>query len=176
LEAIKVTKLQAAKRQLRTAITLWFQESEPVSIHTLACAAYQIIHDLNAKNKGAPLLYDSDIFKEEFRHEAVDFIKRPFNFFKHAGVKKEQFIEFNPLSTIGYFMFAIQGMRQLGAPRHVIEDAFMRWIGFHRPNWLSDEGRKFISKHFPVEKLELIRSLSKPEFMRTYLQVRGHDV
>ena len=32
---IVVTKLDAARRQLRTAIRLWFQEADPVSIHTL---------------------------------------------------------------------------------------------------------------------------------------------
>src|SRR5207245_10811773 len=33
---ITVTKLDAARRQLRTAIRLWFEEGDPVSIHTLA--------------------------------------------------------------------------------------------------------------------------------------------
>ena len=34
--AIKVSKMDAAKRQLDTAIALWFAEKDPVSIHALS--------------------------------------------------------------------------------------------------------------------------------------------
>jgi hypothetical protein len=43
---IKITKMDAAKRQVRTAIKLWFMEEDPVSIHTLVSAAHEIIHTL----------------------------------------------------------------------------------------------------------------------------------
>jgi hypothetical protein len=43
----RITKLDAAIRQLDTAITLWFTEADTISIHTLACSAHQIIHDIN---------------------------------------------------------------------------------------------------------------------------------
>jgi hypothetical protein len=47
--AIKVSKTDAAKRQLDTAIRLWLDEGDSVSIHTLAAAAHQIVHDLGKK-------------------------------------------------------------------------------------------------------------------------------
>jgi len=37
---IIVTKASAAKSQLETAIQLWFDDADPVSIHTLAVAAH----------------------------------------------------------------------------------------------------------------------------------------
>lgn len=40
---IQVTKLDAVRRQLETAVILWFHDGDPVSIHTLTGAAYQII-------------------------------------------------------------------------------------------------------------------------------------
>lgn len=48
---VTVKKLEA-KRQLHTAITLWFADKDQVSVHTLACAAYQIVHDINRNKKG----------------------------------------------------------------------------------------------------------------------------
>ena len=50
-EAPKITlsKLDAATRQLSTAIELWFDERDAVSVHTLAFAAYEIIHVLSKK-------------------------------------------------------------------------------------------------------------------------------
>ena len=46
---ITVTKLDAARRQLRTAIRLWFNDGDLVAIHTLAFAAYEIIHVVSKK-------------------------------------------------------------------------------------------------------------------------------
>jgi hypothetical protein len=46
---LTIGKLDAARRQLSTAITLWFGSDDPVSIHTLAHAAYEIIHTVSRK-------------------------------------------------------------------------------------------------------------------------------
>jgi hypothetical protein len=39
----KVSKLDAAKRQLETVIRLYFSNGDPVSIHTLTAAAYNVL-------------------------------------------------------------------------------------------------------------------------------------
>ena len=56
-EGIRVSKLDAARRQLDCAIELWFADKDAVSTHGLAAAAHQIIHDTNRK-KGGPDLAD----------------------------------------------------------------------------------------------------------------------
>ncbi len=81
---ITLTKMEAARRQLRSAIELWFAEGDPVSVHTLAAAAHQIIHDLNRRNKGPDLLRDTKFIKSEYRNEFVSDIKSASNFMKHA--------------------------------------------------------------------------------------------
>jgi hypothetical protein len=48
-KSLRLTKLDVARRQLQTAITLWFTDGDPVSIHTLAFAAYEIIHVISKK-------------------------------------------------------------------------------------------------------------------------------
>jgi hypothetical protein len=64
---ITITKLDAARRQLGIAISLWFQDGDEVAIHTLACAAHQIIHDINRHRGGRDLLFDSLVFRDEYR-------------------------------------------------------------------------------------------------------------
>ena len=46
MHSIVIAKLDAAKRQLQTAIALFFDDGDPISIHTLACAAYDVIDDV----------------------------------------------------------------------------------------------------------------------------------
>src|SRR5438552_18089527 len=41
-EILHLTKVGVAQSQLKTAIRLWFNDGDAVSIHTLACAAYEI--------------------------------------------------------------------------------------------------------------------------------------
>ena len=48
-----VSKLEAGKRQLETAITLYFNYGDPVSIHSLSAAAYVIFRDLNKRRGGS---------------------------------------------------------------------------------------------------------------------------
>ena len=40
MESLTIPKLEAAKRQLETAIALFFDHGDPVSIHTLAVQRY----------------------------------------------------------------------------------------------------------------------------------------
>ena len=89
---IKVTKLNAASRQLDTAIKLWAADDDPVSIHSLAFAAHQIVHDLNRTESGEPLIMDSPLVPDDRRRDFVNAVKRFSNFFKHAdnwGKKKK---------------------------------------------------------------------------------------
>jgi hypothetical protein len=64
---IIITKLDAARRHLATAIRLWFQNEDVVSIHTLAFAAYEVIHVISKKRNQyrRDLLFDSDWIKDE---------------------------------------------------------------------------------------------------------------
>lgn len=87
---ITVTKMEAARRQLQTAIGLWAAEGEPVSIHTLAYSAHQVVHDLNRKAKGPHMLLDMPNIRKDRQSEFISMIKRDANFFKHADARKHK--------------------------------------------------------------------------------------
>src|SRR6266478_5939088 len=68
---LKLKKLDAAQRQLRTAITLWFHDGDPVAIHALAFAAYEVIHTVSKKRNPyrRDLLFDTLLIKDEYRKD-----------------------------------------------------------------------------------------------------------
>lgn len=51
-QPLRLSKLDAARRQLETATKLYFEHGDEVSIHTLAAAAYSVIRDINEHRGG----------------------------------------------------------------------------------------------------------------------------
>lgn len=87
-----VTKIEAAERQLRQAIRLFFDRADAVSVHTLASAAYQILIDICKERGIAREMEDSEILVQmSVKKEVIDAMRQPQNFFKHAhkGVPEE---------------------------------------------------------------------------------------
>jgi len=98
-KALKISKLDAARRQLEMAIRLYFSSSDPVSIHTLTSASYNIIRDINKNRGGEPLVVKEQLIgfvKHEFRNIIKKKITEAENFFKHADRDHEAVISFNP--------------------------------------------------------------------------------
>lgn len=96
---LTIYKLDAAKRQLETTIRLYFSNGDPVSIHTLTAAAYNIVRDVNKRRGGQPLLIKEEFLnyvKEGYEKKIRNKINEAENFFKHAERDHEQTIDFNP--------------------------------------------------------------------------------
>src|SRR5258708_19794779 len=107
ISTITLSKLEAASRQLRTAITLWFDEGDPVSVHALAFAAYEIFHTVSEHRDPyrRDLLFDTDWIKDECRRDWNRHIRREANFFKHGDRDPECSIDFNPDLTEWFILF-----------------------------------------------------------------------
>ena len=169
---ITVTKLDAARRQLRTAIELWANDGDPVSVHSLAFAAHQIIHDLNRCNKGPQMLLDSPFIRPEKKNEYIKIVKRDANFFKHADsrakgkTRPETEIEFAPESNELFIDITITGLQYLGQSLTEIELAFWAWFRIQRPDLLTDAGRELLEKTVPAETAAAFRAMSKQEFLQ----------
>ena len=96
---LTISKLDAAKRQLETAIRLYFSNGDPVSIHTLTAAAHNIIRDVT-KRRGNELMLVKDqlleYLKPDFRKIFKEKLNEAENFFKHADRDHEATLNFNP--------------------------------------------------------------------------------
>lgn len=81
---ITYTKIEVAELQLRQAIHLFFSESEPVSIETLAAAANGILRGLGSHYGIRSPIHDSDYIKPEYKSEWFALLHADANYFKHA--------------------------------------------------------------------------------------------
>lgn len=96
--ALRISKLDAAKRQLETAINLYFSDGDPISIHTLTSAGYNIIRDVSKKQGRSLIVKDLavKVAKPEFRKMVRAELNRAENFFKHADWDHADTLEFRP--------------------------------------------------------------------------------
>ena len=79
-----ITKIDAAKKHLNTAIALFFEEGDAVSIHTLSSAAYQVLRDIGKGKIDFDTLAGAECVKDEKKKEFWDLLFKARNFFKHA--------------------------------------------------------------------------------------------
>jgi hypothetical protein len=88
-----VTKESAARSQLETAIRLWFNDGDPVSIHTLAAAANELLNRVGSKfGKQSPVQKYI-----EARPEVVGKrLRKAQNFFKHAYTDLNERLDYDP--------------------------------------------------------------------------------
>ena len=171
---IRISKLDAARRQLKTAITLWFTEGDPVAVHALAFAAYEIYHYVSKDRDPyrRDLLLDTDYIKDEFRKDWCSVIKKNVNFFKHADRDPNDITELDPGMNEWFVLYAILGRQLCGESQTQEESDFMWWFHLHRSKYLTDTGRDFITDHLPVNVIEISRKLSKREFYELRHQAR----
>jgi hypothetical protein len=169
--SITVSKIEAAQRQLDSAISLWFADGDEVSIHTLACASHQIIHDINRKNCGRDLIFDSLLIKDEFLPEFNRLVRAAMTFFKHAERDTAASIEFNPEFSEYFVLFSIVGLEQLGIPKTPAENCFINWICFHKPKYLTAKGKRTFADPDRLQDIQKIRDIQKKDFYDAYMLV-----
>lgn len=153
-----ISKLDAVKRQLETAIRIYFSSGDPVSIHTLTAAAYNVVRDLNKKLGGGKLLVKEeflDYIKEGHEQEVRELINRAENFFKHADRDHDSKIEFNPAQSEFLILEACSVYARLSGEFPPLFKLYQSW---------------FIANHqdcfkFPDDQRDII-SLGSPEVIR----------
>lgn len=106
-----LTKSEAARRQIDSAIAMYFDEGDPVSIHTLVGAAHILIIDLS-KAAGLQSVIDRHI-KPEMRWKFEGAIRRPQNFLKHADDDPDETFDFNPHNTELMLFIDIEMFKEL---------------------------------------------------------------
>ena len=161
----EISKLDAACRQLDTAIELWFRESDPVSIHTLACSAHQIIHD-TIRHRGGQAFLHSPYIRREFRKRAEGYFRRSYSFLKHADRDPETSIEFDTSAPEGFILASVVELGQLGIGPNVLRFGFAIYFGFHSPDLFT---KKFF-QDFHLDRFPKV-NLPRPIFLEKLRQV-----
>jgi hypothetical protein len=112
--SLRLTKFDAAERQLNQAIRLFFSGGDEVSVHTLAEASAQVLYDTRTQHGGgSSLIRDSDWIRPEHRKEWLSYAHRSRNFFKHADRDgsdvhefKDVFNHFSLLDSVNLYLSA----------------------------------------------------------------------
>jgi hypothetical protein len=142
---LTVSKLDAARRQLETAIQLYASDGDPVSIHTLCCAAYNVVHAANKKrNKPTGLdpkmmLKDFDQFLARKRDKQLfhDAMNESANFFKHASTDTHATHSFDTEWTEVLLADAVQKYGMLVGEVSEEMLKYFGWFVFRHPEVLN---------------------------------------
>ena len=162
---INVTKLNAAQRQFRTAIHLWFTGGDPVAIHTLISATHEIIHTLFRRAGLHGLMFDTDYIKDEYRSDWAKLIKHHSWFFKHAREDPDGEIEFDPRVNEGLLTASLSGLMRLGAPPGMEEACLHLWLRVHHPNWFPQQ---FTKDGVPINLFHRFGDIEREDFFESF--------
>ena len=137
MKQIKISKLDAARRQLLTAIRLYFNHGDIVSTHTLAAAAFKITCNICDKD---PSLSDSltdwveALVKPENKKEFWKKYHETSNFFKHADHDPDSAHEFYPEQTENILFHAVYQYRNLTGEWSPEIRLFSTWYMIRHPD------------------------------------------
>ncbi len=162
---ITITKIDAARRQAESAITMWFFDADPVSIHTLGSAALGVLHDLGERVGEPAMRFNPLYFKADKFEEWKSAARRAQNFFKHADRKNDPIAvhEFRPSGNEFLLSDCVDTYTRVAAERTAVMSVFWTYFMLHHPEY-------FISvtvEQMPIE----LRSLQKAQFFQEALPV-----
>lgn len=138
----KIKKLDAASRQLTTAIRLFFERRDAVSIHTLAAASFEVYRDI-CKKKGLrkSLFVDSDKIRPDKIKEWLKIVRKPANFFKHADEDPDPdgTVEYSEMLTEILLLDSVFFHKALTGNMNVAMNVFYAWFLVKYPQFFLDE-------------------------------------
>jgi hypothetical protein len=130
---LKVSKVDAARRQIDTAIELLFGGGDPVSVHTLAAAGARVVRDLSEQKGGQPW---DDIILPGRHKEFLAALNRRGNFLKHADRDTDEILELEEEANDAVLLMAVMSYRYLGHEATTEMGVFLSWwIIMHPSVW-----------------------------------------
>ena len=163
-----ISKFDATKRQLDTAINLYFKDAYPVSIHTLTAAAHQILMDLAlARSQGVKSFMKDMALKVVVKgkeKEYLSIVNEAENFFKHAEKDHRSLLDFRPEQTEYLLFDAVEMYMQLASEMPEDMSIFRVWFLLKHHDFISDE----IKNKLRSERIDYVgfSKNSKAEFYK----------
>jgi hypothetical protein len=154
VKGFPLMKVEAAERQLRQGIRLFFGCGDEVSIHTLTCAAREVLGAL-ATLRGIDGPVDAAIMarvRSDKVKEVSRLLREAQNFVKHADRDPEKALTFYPEATV-YLLLDACILHSLLTGYHLPEThGFIFWFNTWKPDLLLEGPFKefFTTLHFEV--------------------------
>jgi hypothetical protein len=93
MAAIKVNKIEAARRQIDSAIRLLFDNEDPIAIHTLTMAGFRILRDLADKQNNNVNKIIQSFIRPGMEGKFWGSMQSFANFLKHANKDPDDIID-----------------------------------------------------------------------------------
>lgn len=149
---ILVTKLDAAKREIETAIVLWFHYGDEVAIHVLTSAAHRILHDLLVHVGTSSTFFDNKYLPKGLEKETKRLLRKYETFFKHARDDPNETLLYNPESIQPYLYDAVESYLKLTNNETDLMTAYRLHYQLSFPHYFQ-ESIPVLKKRFPVKFL-----------------------
>lgn len=156
---IQVNALEAAKAQLDTAIALFFLNAHPGPIHSLICAAQELLKGLvaaEARSRGVPPP-ETHLDAREFALRAMGTAKLNDvrNFLKHKIGNAESTVVISANMNMAWILDCIHCLSALGAPTSALVELHVDWafeVHFRRTTFPADMAHEEILKELTSER------------------------
>lgn len=125
----QLTKIEVAKRQLCTAIDLYFTHKDLVSAWTLGASAYNVLRDLNRAFDSSNMLLKDQLPRAvptEQRQRVREKIQEIENFLKHADRDANAILDFSPVGRIELLLFDASNVYRQLSGSETVEMVLMR--------------------------------------------------
>ena len=133
---LHLSKLDVALRQLETAITLYFHYADPISIHTLTAAAYNVLRNIKThRGVDFTMLKDAEQVYPHMRDKFRSVLNEAENFFKHADRDPDDTISFAPDLSDILLIEACEIYGRLTGERRPILTLYIAWFCIRNPQY-----------------------------------------
>lgn len=135
-DELVLTKIDVARRQLVTAVRMFFFDWDVISLHTVAAAAHGVVRDV-AQHRGASKSFkDSPLITMKSRPKFLRAVNYPQNFFKHADKDVRGKMVFRYNGTPFFLLDAILLYVSLGESLTHEMHVFLMWVQLRYPDLL----------------------------------------
>ncbi len=133
-----VTKFDAARRQLHTAIRLFFANEDMVSVHTLTRASHEILRTLLRASGRGSFFKDRGYITREQKKEWIKALNYPSNFLKHADRDPEDLLTLNHLFCVFWLFDSCMMYIDLTGKLSRESVVFAAWFYIHFEDYLGE--------------------------------------
>jgi hypothetical protein len=137
---LQLTKLEVAERQINEVVRLFFEDRDPVAIHTLISAVDGIVTALGRKKNIYNPIRDAELYiKPEWHKFWFQKMNDSANFFKHADKDHDETHEFNTELNDIHLMCAIMVFVKVTGKYNPATKVFFSWFALKYPNLIKDK-------------------------------------
>jgi hypothetical protein len=140
MDVVWIDKFEVARRQIVAAIRLFFEEGDPIVIHTLVASAHQVLVDIGESKGIQSVIKNAKALQGPDAKKYLASINFAFNFIKHADRDGDAKINVTPLLqlTSDFLMDAILLLQLITGKLPIEAKVFWIWFLSTHPEEFED--------------------------------------